>query len=51
MISRSVAAAANASATNGSWVRRYLSSSGPPSRATIPAATGMCVCSVKNSDS
>ena len=50
-ISFFVAAAANASATNGSCVRRYLSSSGPPSRATMPAETGMCVCSVRNSDS
>ena len=50
MISSEVAAAANDSAMNGSWVRRYFSSSGPPSRATIPAETGMCVCSVRNSD-
>ena len=47
----SVAAAANASATNGSWVRRYFSCSGPPLRSTIPAETGMWVCSVTISDS
>ena len=38
------------SAMNGSWVRRYFSSSAPPSRATMPAETGMWVCSVRNSD-
>ena len=50
-ISLDVAAAANASATNGSWVRRYFGSIGLPSRATMPAATGTWVCSVTNSDS
>ncbi len=46
-----VAAAAKESATNGSNRLRYFGSSVPPSRATIPALTGMCVCSVTISDS
>ncbi len=49
--SRSVAAAANDSATNGSKVRLYFSGSTSPPGQGETRFVGMCVCSVKNSDS
>ena len=47
----SVTEATDASPTNGSCVRQYISGRSPPAGYGVARLAGMCVCSGKKSDS